>query len=403
MTDPAGLYVARADGFWWSGDHQGPAWVAVPDGTYDPETFSYGPDGTYWPTPGVSVGLTDAVLADTPYTPSTLPVENGTNGVFTIDSGGNYDCIDFHCKVRVTTSDVVIITRSRVRGNAIQASNAGLVDLGGTPYGFKNVFIYDCDLIPDYPSVWWNGGLMNHDYTAVRCRVERTVDGFGIYGKPNTSSGFDANVVLEGCYTDKLAYFSPDPNHKSPSADADASKTHNDGGFQWQGGGNVTARYCNFAGYLDPTVGEANYSSAAPRNDGLQGGPNGVTSIAGFNSGFNINYSDLAQYGKFLIDGADVQISSTNGGECANLDMHHCLLSGANRAFTISQAYAALGKIHDCTFTADYRANVACNVLSTMIGGQGSGKSLEWWNNLDLNGNPVPIYLTDTGAVVTHP
>jgi hypothetical protein len=339
-------------------------------GAYNPTTWSYGAYGSYKPGPSTS-GIPSGSPA--------LTTQNGTSGLY-IAPAGTYDLIDFHCEVQIRTPGA-IFSRCKFRGNSTRNSNGALAGIGAlAPYGAPVAKFYDCDFAPDTPSIWWDA-IMNHDYEAYRCKLSgQAVDGFGVYG----SGANGANVKLYGNYADLQAYFSPDPNH---SGDTPISKTHNDS-VQWQGGSGLVMVGNNFAGYLDAAIGEAAYSSSSPNASG--GGPNNPSA----GSGYNVNFSDFATYGKYLIDGANLQVSGSNGGECAGLDCHHNWFSGANRMMTLSQAYAALGTIHDNVFTGDYRAGVAANIPTGMDGGLGSGKSLIWYNNVDLVGSPVPVFHT---------
>lgn len=327
-------------------------------GLYDPTALPYGEYGSYWPGPDTS-----GIPAHSP----ALTLRTSTDGIHVITAPGRYDLVDFHCEVQIRCAGVVF-TRCRFRGNATRTTNGGLANLGAlAPYGTGTLAtFYDCEFSPDTPSVWWDA-IMSHDYTAHRCKVSRCVDGFGVFG----NGPHPANVALYGCYVDKHAMFSPDPNHPD---DTPVSKTHNDS-VQWNGGAGLTLVGNSFAGYDDPAVGDAARPAGAPNKDG----------------GYNVYESDLATRGAYLINGANLQISGTVGGPCTGLVAHDNLFSGASRAVTISQAYAELGVVHDNTFTGDYRAGVAANIPTGMDGGDGSGRPLQWYGNVDLLGRTVPL------------
>lgn len=63
-------------------------------------------------------------------------------------------------------------------------------------------------------------GIFGHDFTALRCDISRTVDGFDLY-HPDNAGGAPTRVKLLGSYVHGLAYQSPFSGHAD-------NQTHND-------------------------------------------------------------------------------------------------------------------------------------------------------------------------------
>jgi len=139
---------------------------------------------------------------------------------------------DIYGKVTVRAANVTL-RNCRIRGNATQSSNSGLVD--ATHSSVSNLLIEDCTLAAGTPSVWWTG-IIGHDYTARRCNISQVVDGFGVYNTANPSA--HSGVLIELNYVHDLSCISPDPNHSD-------NKTHGDV-VQIQGGGYVIIRNNHF-------------------------------------------------------------------------------------------------------------------------------------------------------------
>ena len=151
---------------------------------------------------------------------------------------------DIYGFVKIRAANVVI-RNCRVRGSGPGRSNTGLIDCNHR--NVRNALIEDCLLVPDKPSVWLDG-VIGKEYTARRCHVYNTVDGFGVYNV--TQKTAPVNVRIESCYVHDLSYFSKDPNHAN-------GPTHNDC-VQIQGGANIVIRGNNFQGFLSRTAGTQN-------------------------------------------------------------------------------------------------------------------------------------------------
>lgn len=182
-----------------------------------------------------TIGTFEAVAVVKPTAANT-----GATGTLTTLSGDQLITVagttiedkDIYGKVTVRAANVTL-RNCRIRGNATQASNSGLVD--ATHASVSNLLIEDCTLAASTPSVWWTG-IIGHNYTARRCNISQVVDGFGVY---NTSSpSAQSGVLIELNYVHDLSCISPDPNHSD-------GKTHNDV-VQIQGGGYVVIRNNHF-------------------------------------------------------------------------------------------------------------------------------------------------------------
>lgn len=138
----------------------------------------------------------------------------------------------------------VTIRNCRVRGSGAQSSNTALVV--ATHGAVSNLLVEDCTLVPDTPSIWWNG-INGHDFTAKRVNAYHVVDGMGVY---NTNApGAASGVLIEACYIHDLSYFTPDQNHAGTD-----NQTHNDG-VQLQGGLGTIIRHNRIDAYYATAVG----------------------------------------------------------------------------------------------------------------------------------------------------
>ena len=183
----------------------------------------------------------------------------------------NMDIFGF-IKIRAAN---VVIRNCQVRGSGPASSNTGLIDCNHS--AVRNALIEDCLLVPDFPSVWLDG-VIGKEYTARRCNVYRTVDGFGVYNVSDKKA--PTNVTIESCFIHDLAYFAKDPNHSN-------GPTHNDA-IQIQGGANINIRGNNIMGFLSTNVGSQNYADRR-WNQGILVQPN-VAPIT--NSDISYNWFD---------------------------------------------------------------------------------------------------------------
>ena len=175
---------------------------------------------------------------------STLTVRRGD--IVITEPGTVLENLDIFGFVKIRAANVVI-RNCRVRGSGPGRSNTGLIDCNHG--AVRNALIEDCLLVPDSPSVWLDG-VIGKEYTARRCNVYNTVDGFGVYNISDRSA--PANVTIESCFIHDLSYFKKDPNHGN-------GPTHNDG-IQIQGGSHIVVRGNNIQGFLSKTAGQQNWN-----------------------------------------------------------------------------------------------------------------------------------------------
>lgn len=96
-----------------------------------------------------------------------------------------------------------------------------------------------CTFRPDVPN-YFVDGLIGHHYTAYRCDVSRTVDGFGVYNQYNRR----ADVYIQGNYVHEQCRFEYDGYPATGHSDG----SHNDG-IQLQGGEGLWVVGNAFHGY----------------------------------------------------------------------------------------------------------------------------------------------------------
>ncbi len=227
MSAVSGVRYRAHSNTWLAHGYASPGGGAAPAfGSYKPDATTTGYNGQYAAQPFSTL---------TPY-----------SGNITITTAGTVlQGLDIAGQVIVKAANVTI-SSCRVRGNSTLSNNSALIDCNNA--AVSNCLVEDCLLVPDTPSIWWDG-VIGHDYTAQRCEVYNTVDGFGVYN----INGANANVTLYGNYVHDLSYFYPDPNH-SGGTDPINNGTHNDC-MQVQGGANILVEGNNFYGILSTVVG----------------------------------------------------------------------------------------------------------------------------------------------------
>lgn len=154
---------------------------------------------------------------------------------------------DLEIRGRVTCTDVsnVTIDNCWVRGGTTApTTNRGLVHVTGTA---SNILVRDCLLEPQVPNQWWDG-IRTHDFTALRCRIRKVTDAFGVFQQPGTAAGTPTGVRILGCWVETLTRFATSSEH--------ADGTHNDA-VEIQGGYGTVIRGTRLESYLDPGSGDA--------------------------------------------------------------------------------------------------------------------------------------------------
>lgn len=129
-------------------------------------------------------------------------------------------------------------------GSHIPSGNTGVVDCNSA-LCFGAV-VEDCLIDPQVPN-YYRDGIVGHEYTARRCHVRYTNDGFGAF--ITNANGTNCNVTLEANYVHDLTYWFPDPAH--------TDGTHNDC-LQIQGGANIHVIGNNFHGTSVKGAGSGN-------------------------------------------------------------------------------------------------------------------------------------------------
>jgi hypothetical protein len=166
----------------------------------------------------VSIGSPAAAAATTPTSSSGKPsaattgVKSGTtltrhDGDITVTTDGTVlSNLDIHGFVTVRAKNVRI-TNCIVRGGKSKGVATGLI----TNYGFAGLVITDTDVIPEFPSVYFDG-IKGSDFTAARVHVRGGVDSVKIHG---------SNVTITDSLLENTTYYSSDPQQGG-------GPTHND-------------------------------------------------------------------------------------------------------------------------------------------------------------------------------
>ncbi|HEY3408168.1 MAG TPA: carbohydrate-binding domain-containing protein [Propionicimonas sp.] len=124
--------------------------------------------------------------------------------------------LDVHGFVIVRAENVTI-TNSIVRGGKAKGFATGLI----TDYGYKGLLISDTRIVPEFPSVWFDG-IKGSGFTARRVHISGGVDSVKIQGN---------NTVVEDSLLEDTDYYANDPQQGG-------TPTHNDN-IQIQNGQNV--------------------------------------------------------------------------------------------------------------------------------------------------------------------
>lgn len=205
----------------------------------------------------------------------------------------------------------------------------GYIDLRDTSVArFNAEFV---TIRPDFPTDNIDG-FYGHDYTAYRCLVERTCDGFAALNKFSAN----VNVTLEGCWAGHFAWYNYDRGvHTSPGTEG----THNDW-LQHHSGNYVSILGCTSWGYkwnaLNPLNDAAGttplaYGSGNSSNRWPQTGQTLLTQTAAYFHVGNVTVDGLWIYGN------DTPVKPTS----------LCAISGHNHQWDSNPS------IHNVTFLND--------------------------------------------------
>jgi len=139
------------------------------------------------------------------------------NGDITVTKDGTVLAnLDIHGFVIVRAKNVTI-TNSIVRGGKAKGFATGLI----TDYGYQGLLITDTRIVPEFPSVWFDG-IKGSGFTARRVHVSGGVDSIKIQG---------SNTIVEDSLLENTNYYANDPQQGG-------TPTHNDN-IQIQNGQNV--------------------------------------------------------------------------------------------------------------------------------------------------------------------
>ena len=114
--------------------------------------------------------------------------------------------LDIHGFVTVRAKNVTI-SNSIVRGGKSKGVATGLI----TNYGFSGLVISDVRIVPEFPSVYFDG-IKGSEFTARRVHISGGVDSVKIHGN---------NVTIENSLLEKTTYYASDPQQGGGA-------THND-------------------------------------------------------------------------------------------------------------------------------------------------------------------------------
>ena len=139
------------------------------------------------------------------------------NGDITVTKAGTVLAnLDIHGFVIVRAKNVTI-TNSIVRGGKAKGFATGLI----TDYGYQGLLITDTRIVPEFPSVWFDG-IKGSGFTARRVHISGGVDSIKIQG---------SNSIVEDSLLENTDYYANDPQQGG-------TPTHNDN-IQIQNGQNI--------------------------------------------------------------------------------------------------------------------------------------------------------------------
>jgi hypothetical protein len=158
----------------------------------------------------ITMGTAPATTPTTPVVPvtsgkpsaTTTGVKAGStlirhDGDITITKDGTaLTNLDIHGFVTVRAKNVTI-TNCIVRGGKSKGVATGLI----TDYGFAGLVITDTRVVPEFPSVYFDG-IKGSEFTARRVHVSGNVDSVKIHGN---------NVTIENSLLENTTYYASDP------------------------------------------------------------------------------------------------------------------------------------------------------------------------------------------------
>lgn len=171
------------------------------------------------------VGAAPAVTAAAPGASNTGVPDGASlrrvDGTLVLDrAGATYSNLDIHGRVRVDAPNITL-ANSIVRGDNAKALGA-LIDCNHSTTNHSGFVVRDSTLVPQYPSAYYQAGILGHDFTVLRTEITKTVDAVHVVGN---------NVTVTRSWLHDTLYVSAaaSPLHRD---------THNDG-VQVLGGANI--------------------------------------------------------------------------------------------------------------------------------------------------------------------
>ncbi|HEY3407825.1 MAG TPA: hypothetical protein VGK53_06620 [Propionicimonas sp.] len=158
------------------------------------------------PAPTTSTSSTDKPSATTTGVRAGSTLTRHDGDIIVTKDGTVLSNLDIHGFVTVRAKNVTI-TNSIVRGGKATGVATGLI----TDYGYAGLVISDVRVVPEFPSVWFDG-IKGSDFTARRVHVTGGVDSVKIHG---------SNVTIEDSLLEDTTYYASDPQQGG-------TPTHND-------------------------------------------------------------------------------------------------------------------------------------------------------------------------------
>lgn len=286
--------------------------VVPPSPTTDDDARNALPDDGSWePFGGVNTGLMPSTNA------SSLAVVTGVQ-TFS-NSGSTYLTVTG----KKFTDKVNANGKVKFKNCWFASSNSTLFQCtGGTDS--QDIVVEDCMFKPQTPSLNAGIGIVGHHVTLRRCWFLNTEDTI----RPQKTGGDDMAFYAYGCVSEKLAYWSPNPQ-RSPEDNA----SHSDN-IQLNGGHNIWFVGCKLNGFYDTTIGNANEPSVDDASAGTHISGNKYypsmqsTSIL---MGTPLSYplGDL-HFQKCWIDGGAYSFNFPNGNVDGSIYIQNCIF-GTNQ------------------------------------------------------------------------
>lgn len=231
--------------------------------------------------------------------------------------------VKFTSAVTVTAANVTFYScefcGSSTTASQLVTCTSGLIS------GIK---FYDCYFNPTLKN---NGnGLIGGNYTAWRCEIWRTIDGFGPRNPGSGAQPNNANAYHYNCYVHDLCADLTDGGQKRNGVAP--GPCHSDC-CQFQGGNNMEIIGCTFRGFVDPTFGDGatwNASTATSGNGSANNirefGPNFQNNTClqvNQNTGVQITFGVKISYNDF--DGGIFTINIAANSLGAHITIDECI------------------------------------------------------------------------------